>query len=395
MILVMQFGALTNLRPLPRTKVSRAFLLFCLWLGLFPFASQSFAEVRDPTQAFDDDHVANCIDKDDLAGWAFKPGCKDTASRAGHKFDFRINREGIRGPDYPAKAPKGTTRIFVVGASIFFGPGIKETEAAAAVLEKNFRQAGEKVEVLNVSTEGYSSVQLFLRLKQWVAAYHPDIVLFNLTSQDIFVDQMLASMNLVTTASYPLPERIHHDPAHILPESVLTKLYRWPAIHRMVSAVIYSYHRLMISWRYALSPKNQEREKVWAENSVEALRRLQKMSEQQHFKFYTFLYSDPELTNTVRVNPNLNFGVTRLFDIFTPNVAFPATSIYRILEENRLPYFVTLMPEGPEFYLPRDYHFTAAGAKFMGDQLFAKRDLYFPAKKKKGSRRPIGAPHQR
>lgn len=151
----------------------------------------------------------------------------------------------------------------------------------------------------------------------------------------------------------------------------------------------------MISWRYALSPKNEEREKVWAENSVEALRRLQKMSEQQNFKLYTFLYSDPELTNTVCVNPNLNFGVTRLFDFFTPNVAFPATSIYRILEQNHLPYFVTLMPRGPEFYLPHDYHFAAAGAKFMGDQLFAKRDLYLPAKKKKGSRRPVSAPHQR
>ncbi|MGZ3695388.1 MAG: SGNH/GDSL hydrolase family protein [Bdellovibrionota bacterium] len=358
-------------------------LLFLICAGFLAGTDEALCKLIDPTAAFGDNNGSACYIWNPLVGYAAKPGSHCSTYRSGQLYDFRINREGLRGPDYSPAPRKGTKRIFIVGASSMFAPGLKESETPAALLERNLRRAGQKVEVINVSVEGYSAIQLFIRFKQWINAYHPDIVLFNLTAQHLLTDQMLTMVSSDSSSSTLLPERVSSDPFLLTPIPIAQELKKHARLQKIVSAVMLFYQRFKISWRYKLSESGTERENKWMDISVRSMQKIQEMSEKEKFKFFVFVFSPNGISNDTTVSPALDLYTAKFFDLITPAVRFPITALLRVLQEKKLPHFVLPFPEGEASFLPKDYHFSVIGTKFVADQLFSKRSLYMPGGKKK------------
>ena len=97
----------------------------------------------------------------------------------------RINNFGFRGPDIELGKKPGQLRIFVVGDSFTFGSGARDDETIPALLQKSLDPTGESVQVINVGTGSYSPVTHYLRLRDQVPTFRPDLVLMLLDFSDL------------------------------------------------------------------------------------------------------------------------------------------------------------------------------------------------------------------
>lgn len=103
--------------------------------------------------------------------WYTAPGVKHSAG-----FTATVNALGLRGPPPAAPKPAGVPRILVVGDSSLFGHGVADDETYPAQLESTLAGLGQRVEVINGGTPGYSTEQtrLFLAEDGW--ALQPDLL---------------------------------------------------------------------------------------------------------------------------------------------------------------------------------------------------------------------------
>jgi hypothetical protein len=120
-----------------------------------------------------------------------KPGCSAEISRAGARVLMSYNALGLRDKDYPRTASSGITRALVIGGSLMAAPGLEEKDAPPRALERALRRRGLSVEVVNASGEGYTGWQNAVRLKEFLGAYAPKLVVYHLASHYIFTDRAL------------------------------------------------------------------------------------------------------------------------------------------------------------------------------------------------------------
>ncbi len=102
---------------------------------------------------------------------------------------YRTNSAGFRGPEFDAYAAEGVFRIAAVGDSFVMGEGVLEEEAYPKVLEGllNRRSDGGSFEVLNFGVSGANIHHVADRLENLALSFHPDLVIYGLTSNDIEV----------------------------------------------------------------------------------------------------------------------------------------------------------------------------------------------------------------
>jgi lysophospholipase L1-like esterase len=97
------------------------------------------------------------------------------------EVDYRINREGFRGPAPGDKRP-GVSRIAVFGDSIVFGYWVAGPDAFPAQLGAVL---GPRVEALNLGVPGYNLDQEIENLRLRVDALRPDLVVFGFCLNDL------------------------------------------------------------------------------------------------------------------------------------------------------------------------------------------------------------------
>jgi len=96
------------------------------------------------------------------------------------EVEYRINREGLRGPETRVEKPAETARVAVLGDSIAFGYWVAEKDAFPRQLEAMLaetRGAGPPVEVLNFGVPGYNLDQEIERLRTKALEFSPDVVI--------------------------------------------------------------------------------------------------------------------------------------------------------------------------------------------------------------------------
>ena len=100
---------------------------------------------------------------------------------------YRSNSAGFRGPEYAATPPPGTFRIAIAGDSFTMGEKVFEEEAYPAVLEKKLNAVGDgrRYEVVNLGLSGLSTKWVMQRLEIGVKAFHPDLIVYGFTINDI------------------------------------------------------------------------------------------------------------------------------------------------------------------------------------------------------------------
>lgn len=97
------------------------------------------------------------------------------------EVDYRINRDGFRGPAPERKRPGGR-RLAVFGDSIVFGYWVAEGDAFPAQLGALL---GPRVEALNLGVPGYNLDQEIENLRRRVDALGPDVVVFGFCLNDL------------------------------------------------------------------------------------------------------------------------------------------------------------------------------------------------------------------
>jgi len=88
------------------------------------------------------------------------------------------NSRGLRGPAYLGPKAAGTTRILLLGDSFTFGSGVAEDDSIwASRLERDLRNEGVPVEILNGGAAGLLTDSWVSVLERVKDTFHPDLIL--------------------------------------------------------------------------------------------------------------------------------------------------------------------------------------------------------------------------
>lgn len=91
--------------------------------------------------------------------------------------DEKLSSAGLRDVEHTIAKPAGVVRIALLGDSATEALQVRLPRTYARLLEKQLKEQGANVEVLNFGCSSYSTGQEFLQLKNEVAQYKPDITI--------------------------------------------------------------------------------------------------------------------------------------------------------------------------------------------------------------------------
>jgi len=104
------------------------------------------------------------------------------------EVEYRVNAEGLRGPETTVEKPTGVRRVAVLGDSIAFGYWVAEADAFPRQLEIMLNQAGGvdgRIEVLDFGVPGYNLDQEIETLRARALAFSPDLVVVAFCLNDL------------------------------------------------------------------------------------------------------------------------------------------------------------------------------------------------------------------
>jgi len=112
-----------------------------------------------------------------------RPGGTVTA-----EVEYRVNAEGMRGPEVAVEKPDGVRRVALLGDSIAFGYWVAEEDTLARQLESTLdevRGDGPPVEVLSFGVPGYNLEQEIEMLRSRALRFDPDVVVLAFCLNDL------------------------------------------------------------------------------------------------------------------------------------------------------------------------------------------------------------------
>jgi len=119
-------------------------------------------------------------------GWEKTPGLVSRRKTSEFDVTFSINERGMRGPLLPEAKPPGATRLVFAGDSFCLGYTVDESDLFVNILGRRLRAEGRAVEVLNGGTEGYSTDQEAVWMRDVGARYAPDVALLCFYPNDVY-----------------------------------------------------------------------------------------------------------------------------------------------------------------------------------------------------------------
>lgn len=131
---------------------------------------------------------------------------------------YRTNSLGVRGPEYAAIAPAGVFRILVIGDSVTMGPSVAEEHVYSRVLGDLLaeRRPQLPVEVINIGVAGFSIHHVIWRLRDLGLRYHPDLVIYGFTLNDIEGPAYVKGEPAARQAMAAEMERFRDSPSRLL-----------------------------------------------------------------------------------------------------------------------------------------------------------------------------------
>ena len=115
--------------------------------------------------------------------YELRPGAVAAAEVA-----YRVNADGLRGPERPREKPSGRRRVAVLGDSIAFGYWVEDEDAFPRQLERLLGgdgSPGTPVDVLNFGVPGYNLEQETEVLRSSALDFAPDAVVLALCLNDL------------------------------------------------------------------------------------------------------------------------------------------------------------------------------------------------------------------
>lgn len=122
---------------------------------------------------------------DPVLGWRKTPGAAVVYDRREYHVEYRVNRQGLRGPDRPYEKPPGVARVLALGDSFVEAFMVEDAQTVTARTEASLAARGCRVEVINGGTVGYSTDQEYLFYRDEGRKYAPDVVVVFVYQNDI------------------------------------------------------------------------------------------------------------------------------------------------------------------------------------------------------------------
>lgn len=170
------------------------------------------------------------------------------------RWKFYMNRQGFRNlVDYSYPKPGNTLRILVLGDSFTVGYEVAQEETYSAVLERELREKGYSVEVINTGVSGFSNAEELVFLEQEGIRYHPDIVVLGFYANDLD-DNVRAGLFTLTNDQLVLQRKDYAPAAKIRDFLNSLFVYRWLS----ENSYLHNYLNIAAS-QWMVSWFNQER----------------------------------------------------------------------------------------------------------------------------------------
>ena len=125
--------------------------------------------------------------KAELYGWGYDAGdpIRLRDPDTGRAIFERANDHGWRDRERAFGKPVGALRVLALGDSNTFGPLVTQQATWTAVLESRLRDAGCRVEVLNMAYPGWGTDQQLEALRHEGPRYRPDVVILQFSTNDL------------------------------------------------------------------------------------------------------------------------------------------------------------------------------------------------------------------
>ena len=155
------------------------------------FAVPTLVLVAEWRLASRDVDIANsriALSKDGLLRFTYRPGAEVRAR--GNAWSMRITDDGLFDVPHAVPKPPGVVRIVLLGDSVPNEGSLPFAQRFPHLLEQLLQAAappGIKPEVVNVSCEGYNSIQEERLLEKVGLRYQPDLVLWTYVLNDPFL----------------------------------------------------------------------------------------------------------------------------------------------------------------------------------------------------------------
>ncbi|MHC4135662.1 MAG: SGNH/GDSL hydrolase family protein [Planctomycetota bacterium] len=105
----------------------------------------------------------------------------------GNLTPFRTNSAGFRDDEFVMPKPEGTYRIAVVGDSVTVGWEVAREHTYPQLMEAMLKDAGKRVDVMNLGVTGYNSIQEVEMLRVKGLAFAPDLAIVGYVLNDNLV----------------------------------------------------------------------------------------------------------------------------------------------------------------------------------------------------------------
>jgi lysophospholipase L1-like esterase len=132
-------------------------------------------------------------------------GHEHAPSRSAHLMGVKvsINSLGLRGPEISLEKEVGETRVLMLGDSLTFGWGVKESETTSRRLERRLRaELSQQVTVINSGVGNYNTEMEVTYFLERGLALQPDIVILNYFINDAEPTPYYGDFSLFSSWSY-------------------------------------------------------------------------------------------------------------------------------------------------------------------------------------------------
>jgi hypothetical protein len=106
-------------------------------------------------------------------------------SQDGKELSFSTNSKGLRDEEHSYEKEDDIIRILTLGDSVTFGAGVSLNESYTKILEKDLKDSGRNVEIINTGVGGYELDQEYIYYVSEGYKYNASIVLYGIVLNDI------------------------------------------------------------------------------------------------------------------------------------------------------------------------------------------------------------------
>ncbi len=196
------------------------------------------------------------------------PNSRGTYSQFEFSFDRSANSLGLRGQEWTEKKPRGAKRILTLGDSFTEGMGAELKDSYPKILERDLKNEGYDVEVLNAGVAGSDPFFQYVLLRDKLIRFSPDIVLIMINNTDIDDIAIRGGLERFREDGTVAPRR----------QSRVEPLYEHLFLFRFFHHEIWNSNSLFVTYKEMKLLQEQSTQKI-----VDAITHIQDLGKEERF----------------------------------------------------------------------------------------------------------------